>query len=110
MLPILLFNKIILDEVSLGSNQTSDVVDVSETVNFTLQAVWSSGSTPVGTLSFQASLDGTNFTEISNSAVSGSSGSVLFNAQNCGYVYFRCVYTRSSGSATLTVKISAKRK
>lgn len=77
-----------------------------------VQAVWSAGSSPVGTVTLEGSLDGTNFTAISgvSISVSGNSGAIVgkptatLNADR----FVRAVYTRTSGSGTISVYISGK--
>jgi len=109
MLPLILFNLKIIDAGSMASaTLTSQIIDISEVSCFAVQSVWD-GATPIGTISYQASLDGTNFTEISNASVSGNTGSLLLNVVNPGYVSFRTVYTKTSGSGTLNIRMSAKR-
>lgn len=108
--PRFVFNENIITTGSMASSITSTSYDVSEVNNVAVQAVWSSGSTPVGTTTLEASLDDTNYTEITDSslAVSGNSGSNFYNIQDPGYRYLRLKYNRTSGSGTLNVKISGK--
>jgi len=109
-LPIHLLNKKIIDAVSVAGDTTSDSLEVKEAVSIAVQAIWA-GSSPSGTVSIQASNDGTNFKELSGGSitVSGNTGNDLKNFADCGFAYLRAVYTHSSGSGTLTVQVNAKR-
>lgn len=78
---------------------------------------------PVGTLKLQGSADlGTvgpvnpssgagisTWTDINNSSASVTgAGSVTWNYQNIGYEWIRAVYTSTSGTGNITIKINAK--
>jgi hypothetical protein len=89
---------------------TSSTLEVKEIRTFAVQAVWS-GASPLGTLSIQGSNDGTNFKELSGGsiAVSGNTGNDLKNFPDCGYAYVQAVYTKTSGTGTITVTVNGKR-
>jgi len=106
--PIFSFNNLILTNGNMADNLTSSVQDISEVCGFCVQANWSAGSTPVGTLNIQASLDNVNFTTVASVAVSGNSGSNLVNVNVAHYRYVQCTYTATSGSGTLNVYIAGK--
>lgn len=107
--PFFLFNELISTDASMGADVTSTVKDISECTCVAVQGVWSAGSSPVGNMILQASLDDVTYSDISTLAVSGNSGSNLFNVDNPGYRYLRLFYDRTSGSGTLNVRISGKR-
>jgi hypothetical protein len=84
---------------------------------------WSAGSTPIGTITVQVSnsyeqnADGSvrtagNWTTLTltggNPAVSGTSGNGFIDLGMVSAYAIRLVYTRSSGSGTLTVIVNAK--
>lgn len=98
----------VVNAESMAGNITSSVVNINNVRSYAIQAVWS-GSSPAGSFVVQGSLDNTTFTDISTSSVSGNSGSILLNVELPAYGYVRCVYTRTSGSGTLTVKMNTKR-
>lgn len=94
------------------------------------QYVWSAGSTPIGTVQIQISndykqnVDGSvrnagNWTAIyfqlngggtlvNSAPISGNSGTGFIDVPIVGAYAIRTVYTRSSGSGTMTVTIAAK--
>lgn len=73
-----------------------------------LEAIWT--GTPTGILKVEGSLDGTAFYPINvfvnNPA--GSANSTLINMQGVGFRYMRLVYTRTSGTGSLTINGFAK--
>lgn len=83
---------------------------------------WASGSTPVGVMSVQVSntysqnADGTvryagSWTTVTLSnapAVSGNSGNGAIDIDASGFYAIRLVYTRTSGSGTMTAVINGK--
>ena len=108
--PLLLFNNVsLLAATSMASNITSPAYDVSETTTYNIQAVWS-GSTPIGTTQLQASQDGVTYTLIDGSilAVTGNTGSNMYNVQLPAYKWVQLVYTSASGTGTMTATISGK--
>jgi hypothetical protein len=107
--PVFMFNDLIISDQSMGGDVTSTVVDISEAGTIAVQAVWSAGSTPIGSAILQASLDDVTYTDVSSSAVTGNSGSILFNLDEPGYRYLRLFYDRTSGSGTLNARMTAKR-
>ena len=72
-------------------------------INYSIQAVWSAGATPVGSLKLQATNDGTNWVDIacSSTEVTGNTGSVMYAIAAHSYDQVRLYYTWTSGSATL---------
>ena len=89
-----IFNVALIDAESMGADITSESYDISEAIGYSVQAVWSAGSSPVGSFIIQGSNDGTNFTDIVASAVSGNSGSLMFNVEICRYAH--ACFERSS--------------
>lgn len=104
-------NEVIADSVSLASSFTSDVVETKELKTLFIQAVWSGGGSPVGTLELQASSSATGtFTRIEGSVlgVIGNSGSDGWNVANAGFPFLLVAYTRTSGTGTITITASGK--
>jgi len=94
---------------SMGADVTGTAFTVQHTPIVCIQAVWSAGATPVGTLQLQGSVDGTNFFNVGSTvAVSGNSGTAQVTDANAGYLYARMIYTRTSGTATLNAYAEAK--
>ncbi len=107
---IFAFNDDLVVDASMGADVTSDSYEVKEQKTLAFQAVWSGGGSPNGLMELQGSLDNVNFTRIQGSvlAATGNSGTNGWNIENPGYPWIRFVYTRTSGTATLNVKISGK--
>lgn len=109
-------NAQIITDASMAANVTSSVVDMTHKeraramFEYSIQAIWSSGSSPVGTLKIQASIDGSTFVDISGTVVgvTGNSGSVMWNVEGHSYKFLQLVYTRSSGSGTLNAYFNGK--
>lgn len=107
---------------NMASNITSSGIDLISSYAYSIQANWTSGTSPVGTFKLQGSNDAgdtgsgqgvsqpTNWTDITNSpqAISGTPGSLLYDVTACGYRWVRLVYTATSGSATLNATINTK--
>ena len=113
----------VINAASMAASITSSVTILNSLSEFSYEAIWSAGATPVGTLSIEVSNDyqadpsgaalvaGTwaplvgaiDFASVSSSIpVSGNSGTVFANIKIRAYAV-RCVYTRASGSGTLNV-------
>ena len=108
-----------LDNVTINANQTSDKTNVEPIDQGTLEIVWSSGASPVGNVTIEASNSSeVEFTEGTESwivldvggsiDISGASGDhqVLFNSMP--FRYFRVKYNYTSGSAILSITFHAK--
>ncbi len=106
--PKALFNIHTNTNVSMTSTVTSQVIDIREARTVAAQLIWISGSTPVGSFSFQCSNDGTNFTEIGAAPVSGNTGTSAINFELPGFFFARVQYIPSSGIATGDIWMSAK--
>lgn len=98
----------ILDAGNMASTTlTSSAVELQHYILCGLQAVYT--GSPVGTLSLQASLDQTTWTDIAGAtAAVAAAGSSLFNVSDLTYPYMRLVYTKTSGTGSLTVKSFSK--
>jgi hypothetical protein len=69
---------------------------------FSVQAI--ATGAPVGALKLQISLDGTNFVDYpSSSQAVSAAGSFIWNVADVMFRYFRVVYTKTSGTGSLTI-------
>lgn len=85
--------------------------NVTNVAGYSIQAVWSNGSTPMGVMSLQASNDSTNWSDIPNSSltVAGNNGNNIFNvSKNAYYNFVRLVYTRTSGDGIVVAIMVSK--
>lgn len=108
--PILQFNDFLIQGQSMISTFSTPSKDISEIKGAAVQAVWSAGSTPVGATTLEGSLDDINYVTISGSSlsVSGNTGNNLYNIDSPNYKFIRLTYTASSGTGTMSVRISGK--
>ncbi len=107
---------------SMAASITSEVTIIQKLSMISYDISWSAGSTPVGSMTIQVSntyrqnSDGTvadagNWTTLTLSAatpVSGTTGNGMIDVDATGAYAIRLVYTRSSGSGTMSATISAK--
>lgn len=105
--PIFVVNKQLFNAEVMGSNLTSEVIDISELTGFAIHSIWT--GSPVGNLLVQGSNDGTNFYTIDTHAAGGALGQHIYNAAGQHYRYVRLAYTYTSGTGALTSYISGKR-
>lgn len=116
-------NVALLSNQSMTGTVTSDGINLISIYAYSIQAYWSGGSgLTAGTFKLQASNDPgdngsgqgvsqpTHWTDVASSsqAISGASGSILYDVTECGYRWVRLVYTPSGGSGTLTANINTK--
>lgn len=94
----------------MSGNITSSAFSIRYSDNVGVQFIWASGSSPVGIVQVQGTIDGSNWSDLLTSAgsVSGNSGSFLINLNQVPYDQIRIVYTRTSGSATATGYVMSK--
>jgi hypothetical protein len=107
--PILTRNSKVID-ITSGVTTSSSLVDVSDCTALAVQAVWS-GTSPSGTVTIEASLDGVNFSTYGASSISvtGASGSGVVSSGPIGFPFVRATFTYTSGTvASLKVYLSSK--
>lgn len=87
---------------SLAGDLTSSAQQLESMYGYSVQVVWTGA--PVGTLSLQASLNGSDWSTVSGSStsLSGAADSFLWNFQGAFYHYVRLNYVRTSGTGTIT--------
>jgi len=98
----------VIDNQPMTADITSDHVNIQLSQAVALQFSWSGGGTPIGSMIVQVSIDGVNFVDLSSQALSGNSGSFIFNIEEPGYSYVKAKYAFTSGNANLTVIVSGK--
>ncbi len=113
----------IISAAALGTaSTTSAVTGIQFMDNIAMQFIWSAGSTPIGTIAIQVSLDYAQDSQgvVTNSgtwtaltispslAISGNSGSLYVDLNQLGAPWVRAVYTKTSGTGTLNAYIAGK--
>lgn len=96
---------------NMGSDFFSLPGNVTNVPGYSIQAIWTDGSTPVGIMSVQASNDGVNWSDIPLSSldVSGNSDNNLYNVSKLvNYNYARVKYVYTSGNATCVILMASK--
>ena len=102
-----LYNDYLVEGQSMGSNYTSPVQDLSRTDSYSVQVVMT--GSPVGEFKLQASLDNSNWNDITASIVSvNGSGNIMFVEPDADYDKVRAVYTFTSGSGIMSIRINGK--
>lgn len=106
----------ILNAVDISQSQVSDPTGVGYTDNIGMLIDWA-GSSPAGTITVEVCDDDTKgkpsgvwhtLTLSGTPAVSGNIGQHEISINQLPYSWVRVRYTRTSGSGSLTVKISTK--
>ena len=99
------------DAVSLGASATSSIVEVSQLDYASIYVSWT-GSSTVGDLEVQAANgeDGTYHALDFGStiSISGASGSHNIILSEMPFTHIKLVYTRSSGTGSITATLTAK--
>lgn len=99
--------------VDISSSQTSAEIEVGQEDYGSIYVFWT-GSSPVGALTVQAK-NGTNGTYRSLDfgsaiSISGASGAHDLILNELPFTHLKLVYTRSSGSGSLTANVTLKSK
>lgn len=95
----------------MGASFNSLPGNLTNVAGYSIQAIWTNGSSPVGMMSIQASNDAENWSDIPNSTlpVSGNTGNNIFNiSKHAYYTFARLVYTRTSGDGIVVIQFSSK--
>lgn len=101
-----LYNELVLTAGDLSGNLTSTAKELAGGTGLCVQAVWT-GTSPVGVLTLQGSLDGTTYTDVSPQNVSGNAGSSMWNIECPVYKFFRMSYVFGSGVGTINIRARA---
>lgn len=112
----------IVNAVSMGGSINSAGVRISQDFAYTIGAYWT--GTPTGTLKLQFSTDNVNTVPSnadpavnvvnwydytgSSQSLTGSAGNFGFIVTDASYFWVRLVYTRISGTGTLSADINIK--
>lgn len=108
-----LLNYVAIDAESMGADITGPTTTISYQDQVCYQVSWlgASGSA-IGTIAVQGSVDNVTFHDITFTPAltqpNADDGGYLINMALVPFTYIRVKYTRSSGTGTLTVKMSTK--
>ena len=94
---------------SMAGSLTSSTTNVAYTDNIGYHCVWT--GSPVGTITVEASIDGTNWDSLTlNPTIStgGAASSTLISLNQVPYEMLRVKYNRTSGTGTLNVVVMTK--
>ena len=102
---------------SIGASFSSDKLAVGSFEGIAIDARWSGGGTPIGTLKVQVSNDPESTADASivwtdytgsSLSVSGNSGSIMYDIAPHNFNLIRVVYTRTSGSASMDIIVNRR--
>ena len=98
--------EILLEAGAMASTGTiySDPITTTVSEMQCLQAIWT--GTPTGTLSIEASLDGSNWSTTTytfSSSPAGSASSSISDLSSSAYPYFKACYVNTSGTGVLKI-------
>lgn len=102
---------------SMGASVNTDAVSVGNYSSFAFHLQWSGGGSPAGTWKLQGSCDRVdgpagvaNWVDIASatSSVSADGGWIYTNTANPPYAWVRGVFTRTSGTATVTGNVAGR--
>ena len=113
-------NEPLIEAVSMATDITSDPIDVRNLIVGSIQCDFTGA--PDGNIRLQCSNDTseflkqpgiqpapTNWTDITGSVITiSAAGNVMYNLTSIGYDLLRVVYTRNSGTGSLTVRMVGK--
>jgi hypothetical protein len=97
----------IVNSGNMAASITSDIYTIAGRKVYAIHAIYT--GSPVGTLTLEASNDGSTWATVtgSSTAVSGASNT-FFNVADAGYEMVRLKYTLASGTGTLNAYASYK--
>lgn len=102
-------NKVLSGGDMSQASLTSPVVSLLTTDDVGLQLIWT--GTPTGTFDVQVSCDNANWTSVTLSpapAAAGSASNAYVDLSLLSAPYMRVVYTKTSGTGSLTIYLAAK--
>ncbi len=98
------FNTTLVTGASLGADYTSSTIATDRNDLIGLQLII--GGTPVGTFELQVTIDGSNWSTITNSDVDiSAAGDIFYSIANITYPKLRIFYDSTSSTGTLAVSL-----
>lgn len=109
-----IIKKIVTENVTINTDYTGDVFSLGGTENgFGVVVEFDNGVAPVIEVSFEVSMDGTNFAPITNSeqTFSDTDGSVTYDILQSQAVFGRIAIAHTSGAVDIVrILLTAKRR
>jgi predicted secreted protein len=87
---------------AISGDVDSSASDLRDMEGYAIQFTWSGGSGFSGNLELQASVDGTNYSPVTDSqqAITGATGTHVWNVHDHHYSYVKVVLSGVSGTAS----------
>lgn len=102
-----IYNQLFLTAGDMAGSVTSSAEPLDYIYGFSIQAIYT--GSPVGTLTLEASNDNSNWVTVTDSSYSvTSAGNYMWNFTVSNFKWVRVVYTRTSGTGTLSARIYAR--
>ena len=100
----------ILRSASMDTDQVGTPIGIQSITCYAVHAFWTGFGGDAGALiTMYGSNDGVNFTAVSSTNPTGTSGSVLLNVEKAGYRFVRVDYTQTTTPAgSISINISGK--
>ena len=101
------FNETLANAVSMAASSNSQAAILDHVNDVCIQCIYT--GSPVGSLKAQASNNGTDWSDVTGSTVAVSAAdNTVYNFANVAYIKLRIVYTRTSGTGSLTILCNGK--
>lgn len=103
------FNTNILGTIDMSATGASDPIYIGFQSAYCVHAIFDGATSPVGSITLEASIDGSNWSTVADSSSSVSAaGTAFWDVTKASYPMVRVKYTRTSGSGTMTIKAFTK--
>lgn len=102
-----IFNTSIAVNLSMGTDVSSDITDLSKADGFAVYAKWT--GSPVGVIQLEVSLDDVNYVIDPDSITTvNGAGDAMWQIDTARYDKVKLHYVRTSGTGTLNAQICGK--
>lgn len=97
-----IYNKIILSAGDMSqATLTSTSIPLEQMFGCSIQATFTGA--PVGSLKLQVSNDQVSWCDLPSPTAISAAGCAMFNVSDTMYLFIRAVYTKTSGTGSLTI-------
>ena len=92
---------------TMDENLNTHAINIADTIDYVLKATWT--GTPVGTITFLGSTNGSTFdVTLASQAAGGGVGSLTYDNFGSGLMAVQVTYTFGSSTGALTVELTKK--